>query len=77
MSNEKDLKKESKCAENKGDENMDAILNTGYKKLNINALNFSAKEVGSEEALKESTPIQWAKEILTGERKVVIKNNKE
>lgn len=65
--------KKNKGNENKGDENMDAILDTGYKRLNINALNFSSKELNSEETLKDSTPIKWAKEILSGEREVIIK----
>lgn len=64
----------SKGSKNQKEEDtMNASTTSEYKRLNFSDLNFSDEEISFEEALKDVTPIDWAKEVLSGERKVIIK----
>lgn len=45
----------------------------GYKRLNIGALNFMSEEQIDKEKVEDITPIQWVKEVLSGEKQVIIK----
>lgn len=43
------------------------------KRLNFDKIsNRCKKSISSAEALKDITPIAWAKEVLSGEKKVII-----
>lgn len=45
------------------------------KKINVNKLNTRiTKIISSNEALKEVTPIEWKKCIVSGDKKAVINN---
>lgn len=44
-----------------------------YKRLNIGALNFMSEEQIDKEKVEDVTPIQWVKEVLSGEKQVIIK----
>ncbi len=44
----------------------------GYKRLNLNTLNFADDSQINKENV-EATPIQWAKEVLSGDKQVIIK----
>lgn len=44
-----------------------------YKRLNIGALKFMSEEQIDEEKMEDVTPIQWVKEVLSGEKQVIIK----
>lgn len=44
-----------------------------YKRLNFGALNFADSKEVDEECIEDITPIHWAKEVLSGEKTVVIK----
>jgi len=50
-----------------------AVERNGYKRLNLGTLNFAEKKDINEEFIEDITPIQWTKEILSGEKKVIIK----
>lgn len=53
---------------------MEAVIDrSGYKRLNLDSLRFSDKVMSSKEALKDVTPIEWSDEVISGERKVIIK----
>lgn len=68
---------ESKLSPNmKEGDSMNAVAKSGYKRLNFSTLNFSDKEISSEAALKDATPITWAKEVLSGEREIIVKKKK-
>lgn len=68
---------ESRLSPNmKEGDSMNAVAKNEYKRLNFSTLNFSDKEISSEEALKDVTPVTWAKEVLSGEREVIIKKKK-
>lgn len=71
MSKEKDISTKDK----KEDDNMSAmaVQRTGYKKLNLSALNYADKIITSEEALKNVAPLEWSEKVLSGEKKVIIK----
>lgn len=44
-----------------------------YKKLDFNKINERiVGDVSSEKALQDITPITWSKEVLSGEKRVVI-----
>lgn len=60
--------------EKKEDDSMNAtaIERTGYKRLNFSALNFSENE-GTEKKIEEIAPIKWSKEVLSGDKQVLIK----
>lgn len=45
----------------------------GYKRLNFSALNFASEEQVDKDNVEEVTPVQWVKEVLSGEKKVIIK----
>jgi hypothetical protein len=48
-----------------------------YKSLNLNDLtNKKNIVVSSEEALKDVTPINWSKDVLTGKRKILVQYSK-
>ena len=46
---------------------------TGYKRLNFNALNFTNNENTKEKNIEDISPIKWSKEVLSGEKQVIIK----
>ena len=49
------------------------MLNNKYKPLNMNVLRSKKTTiVSSEEALKDITPIDWSKDVLSGRKKVTI-----
>jgi len=50
-----------------------AVDRSGYKRLNFGTLNFADTKDINEECIEDITPIQWKKEILSGEKKVIIK----
>ena len=45
----------------------------GYKRLNLGSLNFMNDKQVDKENVEDVTPIQWAKQVLTGEKQVIIK----
>lgn len=46
-----------------------------YKRLDFNKINKRVvKNVSSEEALKDVKPIDWSEDVLSGNKKVIIKN---
>lgn len=45
----------------------------GYKRLNLGSLNFMSDEQVDKENVEDVTPIQWVKEVLSGEKQVIIK----
>lgn len=45
----------------------------GYKRLNLSSLNFMSDEQVDKENVEDVTPIQWVKEVLSGEKQVIIK----
>lgn len=45
----------------------------GYKRLNIGALEFMSEDQVDKEKAEDATPIQWVKEVLSGEKQVIIK----
>lgn len=48
-------------------------MNRKYNTLDLNNLNNKkTKIVSSEEALKDISPINWSKEVLSGEKKINI-----
>lgn len=68
--------KKENCDEKEVD-SMNAVVmeRSGYKRLNFGALNFADREDVNEECIDDITPIQWTKEILSGEKKVIIKKH--
>ena len=56
-------------------DSMNAVSNEriGYKRLNFGTLNFAEKKEVDEENIEEITPIDWVKEVLSGEKQVIIK----
>lgn len=50
-----------------------AAERSGYKRLNFATLNFSDDEAEFENDMEEITPIQWAKEVIAGNKQVLIK----
>lgn len=67
MDKKKDIEKEVDSM------NATVIERNGYKRLNFGALNFVDKKEINEECMEDITPIHWAKEVLSGEKQVVIK----
>ncbi len=45
----------------------------GYKRLKLDTLNFLSDDQVDKEKVEDVTPIQWVKEVFTGEKQVVIK----
>lgn len=45
----------------------------GYRRLNFDALNFTSDENINKKDIDDIAPIKWSKEVLTGEKQVVIK----
>ena len=45
----------------------------GYKRLNLGSLNFMSDEQVDKENVEDVTPVQWVKEVLSGEKQVIIK----
>lgn len=66
--------KKEKCDEKEVD-SMNAVTmeRSGYKRLNFGTLNFADRKDINEEFVEDITPIQWKKEVLSGEKKVIIK----
>ena len=61
---------DNKTDERKG-EDMNTIVETGYKRLDKSKLkNRKRTIVSSEEALKNVTPIKWSNEVLNGTKTV-------
>lgn len=53
------------------------MMNKKFKPLNISKLNTKkCTIVSSEESLKDISPINWSKEVLSGQKKVLINFNK-
>lgn len=50
-----------------------AIERSGYRRLNFSTLNFSDSKKTVEDSMEDITPIKWSKEVLSGEKKVIIK----
>ena len=50
-----------------------AMERNGYKRLNFGTLNFADRKEINEECIEDITPIHWAKEVLSGEKTVIIK----
>lgn len=66
----------SKEDENKKEvDSMDAVTmeRNGYKRLNFGTLNFADDKKVDKENMENITPIHWVKEVLTGEKQVIIK----
>lgn len=49
----------------------------GYKRLDFSKLNFSDKVVTAEEALQDVIPFKWSKDVLQGNKKVIIKKTQD
>lgn len=45
---------------------------TGYKRLNFSSLNMTSEKIG-DKSVENITPVKWSKEVLSGERQIVIK----
>ena len=67
--------KNEKSYYEKEDDSMNTVSmeRNGYRRLNFGTLNFSNKNEINEESMENITPIHWAKEVLSGEKKVIIK----
>lgn len=58
----------------KGD---NAIMNKKYKSLDLSKLNNKKSTiVSSEKALKDISPINWSKKVLSGKKKVIVEFSK-
>ena len=44
----------------------------GYKRLSLSSLNFMSDEQVDKENVEDVTPIQWVKEVLSGEKQVKV-----
>lgn len=54
-------------------ESFDEIINEKYKTLDLDKLRTKKSTiVSTEEALKDIVPINWSKDVLSGEKKVLI-----
>ena len=49
-------------------------MNQKYKRLDFSKLKHSDEKLSSEDTLKEIEPIQWSEDVLSGKKKVVIRN---
>ena len=66
---------ESKCV-NKGDDEMSNAVKQ-YGSLDLRALmGKKGRIVSSEEALKDVKPIDWGKDVLRGEKRVIVTKEK-
>lgn len=45
----------------------------GYKRLNLELLNFADESEIDKECVEDIAPIRWSKKVLSGEKSVVIK----
>jgi hypothetical protein len=55
-------------------DNMNIVTNASeYRSLDFSKIKFSSTPMSTEESLKDVEPIKWAKDILTGGRKAIIK----
>lgn len=50
-------------------------MNNGYKALDLTKIKAKGTIVSSKDALKEVTPINWSKEVINGQKKVIIKQH--
>jgi hemin uptake protein HemP len=48
-----------------------------YKRLDFSKLNFSDKDITTEEALRDVVPFLWSEEVLQEEKKVIIKKTED
>lgn len=55
----------------------DTVNTTMHKRLDFSKINFSKKEITTEEALKDVSPIPWTNDVLKGNKKVIVKKTKE
>ena len=50
----------------------------GYKKLNMDLITKKpSRTISSDEALRDSTPIKWSDDVLSGKKKVVLDSHKK
>ena len=69
----------SKDKNNTNDEEVQKMNKTTqeYKRLDFSKLNFNNTPLSTEESLRDISPINWTKEILSGKKKVTLHKKKE
>lgn len=52
---------------------VDSMERAGYKRLDMNSLNFANDKNVNEKSVEDITPIKWSKEVLSGKKQVIIR----